>query len=257
MGRRILVDLFAIALALGATEAARPSPGTSSARASTSSATAPATGPASRPATGPARWESEILAYEKKDKESPPPTNAVLFVGSSTIRMWKTLEDDFKPTPVVGRGVGGCQTADITYHAERIVIPYAPSKIVFYAGDNDIAAGRSARRVLEDFQAFVEKVRKPLPNVRIYYVSIKPSASRAKFWDEAKKANALIKEYAEKTPGLAFIDTTGVLLDEEGKPKAELFLSDKLHLNRQGYQLWIPIIRGAIERRVQETPPAG
>jgi len=201
--------------------------------------------PAANPAT---KWEPQIQAYEKQDKESPPPTGAVLFVGSSTIRMWKTLEDDFKPMKVIGRGVGGCGIPDMVYYADRIVVPYKPRQVVFYAGDNDLAGKKTAGQALADFKAFAEKVRKALPEVKIHFVSIKPSPSRAKVWDEAQKANQMIRGYCQATPGLAFLDITQAMLGADGQPKPEIFLKDMLHMNRAGYELWIPLIKAALEK---------
>jgi len=211
--------------------------------------------PAADPAT---KWESQVQAFEKKDKESPPPEGATLFVGSSTVRMWSTLAEDFKPMPVIGRGVGGCQISDMVYYADRLVIPYKPKRIVFYAGDNDLVSKKDAARVAADFKAFVEKVRKGLPDAKIYFLSIKPSPSRTKVWDEARKANQAVREYCQATAGLAYIDTATPMLDAEGKPRPELFLKDMLHLNRAGYELWIPIIKAALEKEpARDAAPVG
>lgn len=234
------------------------------AAASAPSASAPAAGPqapdkpaAEKPANPALRWEKEVAAYEARDKESPPPAGAILFVGSSTIRMWRDLAADFQPLQVIGRGVGGCQISDMVYYVDRIVIPYRPSQIVFYAGDNDVASRKSAERVLEDFKAFVEKVRQALPEVKIHFIAIKPSPSRAKLWPEAQKANNLVRQYVAGKPGLGFIDTATVMLDAEGKPRPELFLPDMLHMNRKGYELWVPIIRSALEQAGAAAPSAG
>lgn len=201
--------------------------------------------PGADPAT---KWESQIQEYEKKDKASPPPADGVLFIGSSTIRMWKGVEDDFTPMKAFGRGVGGCQVSDMVYYADRIAIPYKPRQIVFYAGDNDLWSKKDADRVLADFKAFVEKVRAALPDVKIHFIAIKPSPSRERVWPEVQKANRLVREYTEKTPGLGFIDTATPMLGPDGKPKADLFLKDMLHMNRSGYELWIPIVKAALEK---------
>jgi len=216
----------------------------------------PADAPAAKPAaetpakpTGPERWEPTIQKFEAADKESPPPQGAILFVGSSTFTMWKTLAEDLKPLVVVNRGFGGSTIPDVLRYIDRIVIPYKPRQIVFYAGDHDLQSNRKAEQILADFQAFVEKVRKALPETKIHFVSIKPSPSRARVWDEAQKANRMVREFTEKTAGLAFIDTTKPMLDADGKPKPEIFLKDMLHMNRQGYELWIPIIKSALEKK--------
>ncbi len=123
----------------------------------------------------PTRWESTIEKFEAQDKASPPPTGGALFIGSSSIRKWnldKTFPDR-KDT--INRGFGGSQMADSAHYADRIAIPYKPRVIVVYAGDNDIAAGKSPQTVLADYQAFVKKIHAALPNTRIVYIAIKPS----------------------------------------------------------------------------------
>jgi lysophospholipase L1-like esterase len=235
--------MVALALPLAAADAPAPIP-------------SPPQASPPRPAstlTGPAKWESQVQAYEKADQASPPPQGAVLFVGSSSIRMWKTLEEDFKPTKVLGRGIGGSTIADQVFYVDRLVLPYKPSQIVFYAGDNDLAGKKPAEQVAADYKAFVEKVRKALPDVKIHFLAIKPSPSRAALWDEGQKANRLVREYAEKTPGLSYIDVAAPMLGPDGKPKPEIFLADKLHLNRQGYELWIPLVKAALEKKVSGT----
>jgi len=209
------------------------------------------------PAAPANRWESEVQAYEKADAKSAPPAGAVLFVGSSTIRMWGTLAEDFRPLKVIGRGVGGCQAPDMVYYADRIAVRYRPQQIVFYAGDNDVAARRTAEQVLADFRAFVAKIRPALPDAPVHFLSIKPSPSRVNVWPEAMKANRLVREHCEKTPGLHYIDTATILLDAKGDAKPECFLQDMLHMNRKGYELWIPIIRAALEKAAPAEQASG
>ena len=188
-------------------------------------------------------WEKDIKAFEAADKTNPPPRNAILFVGSSSIRLWNTLREDFKEFPVINRGFGGSQMADSVELAERIVLPYQPRQIVVYAGDNDIAAGKSPEQVCADFQAFVKKVHAVLPRTRIGYLAIKPSGSRWKLVEKMKAANQLIADFTKKDERLAFIDTFTPILGEDGQPKEELFKADKLHLNEKGYAVWVGVVR--------------
>lgn len=139
-----------------------------------------------------ARFENEIKAYEQADQKALPPENAVLFAGASGIRLWKTLEQDFPEHKVINRGFGGSQISDNIHYADRIIIPYKPRLIVFQAGGNDIAAGKSPEQVAEDFKVFVEKVRGKLPDVKIAYFSIQPSPARVTQMDKQKVANKLI-----------------------------------------------------------------
>jgi len=193
-------------------------------------------------------YEKEITAFERQDATNPPPKNAVLFVGSSTIRFWTTVSSDFPEYKTITRGFGGSQTSDLNDYLDRIVIPYAPSKIIIYEGDNDIAAGKSAETVAAEFKKVVERTRAALPNVEIYYLAIKPSPSRARFQATDEKANQLIKSYAETQPKLFFIDVATPVLQPNGKPDPKFFKPDMLHMNRSGYEAWIPIIKKAIHQ---------
>ena len=129
----------------------------------------------------PNRFAGEISAFEQWDNKNSFPADAVLFVGSSTIRMWQTRAS-FPDLPVINRGFGGSHISDINFYFKRVVSPYKPKVIVFYAGDNDIASGKSAQQVLDDFRRFVEMVRNQLPRTPIIFISIKPSESRWNFW---------------------------------------------------------------------------
>lgn len=190
-----------------------------------------------------ARWEKEISGYEQMDRTNPPPKGGVLFIGSSTIRMWKTLGDDFPGAPVINRGFGGSEIVDATHFADRIVFPYEPQAIFFRSGGNDIHNGRSPGRVFGDFVEFVKTVHARLPRTEIFFISWSPSASRWKEAADDKKLNQLVREYAQRTPRVHYIETYSIALDADGNPRPELFLSDKLHFNAAGYKLLADRVR--------------
>jgi len=194
-----------------------------------------------------APFEKEIRAFEQADRDHAPPKDAVLFIGSSSIRLWDTLAKDFPDVPVINRGFGGSRIADSVRYADRIAIPYHPRKIVLYAGDNDIAAGKSPRQVLGDFQAFVDKVHAALPDVPIAFISIKPSIARWKLVDKIREANRLIVDYAKQAKHVEYIDIFTPALAPDGKPRKELFRDDGLHLNRKGYELWKSVIEPTLK----------
>ena len=188
------------------------------------------------------RWEKTIQGFEARDAENPPAKGEILFIGSSSIRMWNTTKD-FPEYTVINRGFGGSQTADSVEFAHRIAIPYAPRLVVLYAGDNDIAAGKSPEQVAKDAQAFFETIHAALPKTRIAYVAIKPSIMRWGMVDTMREANELIRTHTETQPLLQYVDIDTPMLGDDGKPRASLFIQDGLHLSREGYDLWNAIIR--------------
>lgn len=185
-----------------------------------------------------ARWEKEIAAFESADAKAPPPKGAILFIGSSSIRLWRTLAQDFPHHRVINRGFGGSQIVDSTHFADRIVFPYAPRQIVMYAGVNDIDAGKSSEQVGSDFLAFAAKVHSRLPEVPIAFISIAGNPARWKEIEQVRAANALIKALCEADQKLTYIDTASAMLGSDGLPRPDIFVPDRLHMNAEGYKLW-------------------
>ncbi|MFT3718600.1 SGNH/GDSL hydrolase family protein [Pseudorhodoferax sp.] len=184
------------------------------------------------------RWKDSFDAFAAADRQQAPAPGGILFVGSSSIRLWDGLERQFQGAPVLKRGFGGSRMLDVAAHADRLVLPYRPRLIVVYAGDNDLAEGRTPQQVLDSFIQFVARVRAALPDTRIAYLSIKPSPLRAALMPQAMQANALIAGYAAATPNLDFIDIYSRMLDAQGRPRTDLYGGDALHLNADGYALW-------------------
>ncbi|NLS91213.1 MAG: hypothetical protein GXX96_03395 [Planctomycetaceae bacterium] len=190
---------------------------------------------------GPERWESDMAKFEADDKEHPPAEGEIMFLGSSSIRMWD-VKKWFPDLPVVNRGFGGSQIADSLFYAERIVVPRKPRVIVFYAGDNDIASGKAPKQVCADFLAFVAKIHKHLPETKIVYIAIKPSIKRWNLVESMRKANQGIKELSSKDDLLEYIDVDAPMIGTDGRPRAELFLKDGLHMSDGGYKIWTDLI---------------
>ncbi len=186
-------------------------------------------------------WEPEIRHFEALDRTNPPPQNAILFVGSSSIRKWTTLAADFPDFKVINRGFGGSQIADSTYFASRIIIPYHPHLILFYAGDNDLGAGKTPDQVVTEYQDFVRTIHQALPQTTIAFISIKPSLLRWKLKDKMVETNRRIAEMKEDR--LVFIDVYSHMLGQDGTPEKDLFVADGLHMTPKGYRLWTSIIR--------------
>jgi lysophospholipase L1-like esterase len=196
-------------------------------------------------------FAAEINAFADADHESPPPKEAIVFVGSSSIRLWKTLEQDFPNHQVINRGFGGSQIIDSVNYADRIVIPYQPKHIVLYAGGNDINAGKSPEQVLADFQAFVQKVRQVLPNVKISYISIAPNPARWAQIGRIREANRLISTYAHYDGRISFIDVFPHMLGRNGQPRPDIFVADRLHMNEKGYEIWRKIVGDHLDKSAQ------
>ncbi len=200
-----------------------------------------------------AKWGKTIRQFEDWDRKNSFASDAVLFVGSSSIKLWRTREY-FSDLPVINRGFGGSQVFEVNYFADRIVLPYEPKVIAFYAGDNDVAKGKSAKRVFEDYQKFVKIVHDKLPRTRIIFIAIKPSGSRWSLWPVMAEANKMIDDFSGKDRRLFYFDSAGPLLKDDGKPDAKLFLKDKLHLNAEGYRIWTKALRPIIDEAIK---PAG
>jgi len=188
------------------------------------------------------RWERGIAAFEQQDKDKPPPKNAILFVGSSSIRLWN-LAKSFPDLDAINRGFGGSHLADSVHFAPRIILKYQPRLIVVYAGDNDIAAGKTPEKVAADFQALVQVVQKDLPKTRIAYIAIKPSLLRWNLRNKMGQTNDLIEAQCKKDERLQYVDVVKPMLGADGKPRPELFAQDGLHLNDKGYELWASILK--------------
>ena len=195
------------------------------------------------------KWEKAIAAFEAEDKKSPPPKDAVLFVGSSSIRLWD-LKKWFPDFDTINRGFGGSQMPDAARHAHRIVTPYKPRAIVLYEGDNDIAAKRTPKQVAADFDAFLKVVRAELPQTPIIVIGCKPSPSRWKLIDQQREANRLLAERCAKEPHLIFVDVEKPMLGSDGQPDPELFREDKLHMNDQGYDIWAALVLQSLRKSI-------
>ena len=215
-----------------------------------------ATAATTAPAPDIARWEPDIAAFEARDRHAPPPEGGVVFVGSSSIRMWDTLARDFPGAAVVNRGFGGSRVRDSVHYADRIVTAYRPRAVALYAGDNDLAEGRTPVQVADDFKAFVQRVRSRQPDLRVAFIAIKPSPSRAALQPAMQAANQAISEYARVTPGVAFLDVHTPMLDANGQPRGELFLDDALHMNATGYVVWAGVLGTWLDGLPDATSPS-
>jgi lysophospholipase L1-like esterase len=204
----------------------------------------------------PQFWSLSIAAFEKADRKNPPKPGVIVFVGSSSIRFWSTLQDDMKPLDVVNRGFGGSQIAHVNIYADRIVIPYRPRAVVLYAGDNDLSWpwSKSPERVFQDFREFVQIVHANLPDTWIYFISIKPSILRWTDWSKSQRTNEMIRNYCLTEPRVQYIDVDAAMLGLDGKPRRDIFRLDGLHMNAKGYAIWTSIIKPVLLARFAPAP---
>ncbi len=193
------------------------------------------------------RFEGEIEDFARQDSLTPAPKDAALFVGSSSIRKWTSLQADMEPLPVINRGFGGSTFPELLYYFDELVLPYQPRSIYVYEGDNDLAMAElniNPEKILETFQVFVNTVREKLPETEsIYFISIKPSIARRNLWSQMQEANQLIKAYAAKEDGVHYVDAAATMLQNDGTIKPDIFEQDSLHMNKKGYALWTEVIR--------------
>jgi len=203
------------------------------------------------------RWQGELNAFAQADREHPPAKDGVLFVGSSTIRMWPDIARDFQDQPVViNRGFGGSTMEDSSLFARELVVRYKPRLVLVYAGDNDLAEGRSPMQVLESFARFANVVRSDLPDTRIAFISVKPSPSREKLMPQIRETNDAIAAYLRRLPNSDYIDVYTSMLGADGRPRPELFRPDQLHMNDQGYRLWQSLIASHLPDPTQRPDPS-
>ncbi len=200
---------------------------------------------AGAPDPNPGRWAKAIELFELQDRKNTFPDDAILFVGSSSIMFWPTALA-FPGRPVINRGFGGSHLSDVNHFFDQVVKPYKPAIIVLYAGDNDIAQGKSPEQVLADFREFSRRVRAASQSTRVLFLSIKPSIARWELWPVMAEANRLIHGYIKEQPNMTYVDLAGPLLNEDGEPKT-VYVADGLHLNAFGYALWTEALAPLLE----------
>ena len=200
---------------------------------------------ASAPATlpDPGRFEAEIRQLEAEARARPPEPGGVLFVGSSSIRLWETLAADFPGVPVVKRGFGGSTLRDVVHYAPRLVLPARPRLVVVYAGDNDLAEGATPAQIFTSFRELVTLVRRELPGTPLVYVAVKPSLARWALVEKMRETNALVRDYARASGGaVRYADVFTPMLGADGRPRPELFVEDGLHMSAAGYAIWRDVL---------------
>jgi lysophospholipase L1-like esterase len=200
----------------------------------------------------PKRFEKSIIAFEKQDQELPPAKGGILFVGSSSIRLWP-VKESFPNRTIIHRGFGGSTTTDLNFYFDRIVLPYEPKVIVYYEGDNDLGQKISPTKIIENTSHFIDRVHKLWPETVVLYIPVKPSIKRWGMWVQIQETHKFMREIAAKDDKVIFLETISPLL-KNGEPDSALFKEDGLHLNEAGYQLWTPIVEAELAKYFPKQP---
>ncbi len=198
----------------------------------------------------PAFW-NDIQAFKKQDSVSFPPKGEILFVGSSSFTMWKDVQDYFLAHIIINRGFGGSSLTDVIRYANDIILPYQARQIVIYCGENDLAASDTvnAQIVFHRFKKLFELIRIHYPKAEVSYVSMKPSPSRSHLMPKMAEANLMVQDFLKKERKTSFIDVYHSMLKSDGKPMEDIFLEDKLHMNKKGYAIWQKIIEPYLKNK--------
>lgn len=193
-------------------------------------------------AVDPARWKKAMSDFDKRDQTEQVRPGSNLFVGSSSITNWKDIAGHFNNSYVINRGFGGSRFKDLIYYADRVIMPYRPSKIFIYEGDNDIKGGMTPKEVMKEARLLRDKIEKSLPGTPVVFISAKPSVSRWDLRKEYVKLNKSLKKYARRTPNTEFADVWTAMLDENGVVRNDIFLKDNLHMKPEGYKIWQKVL---------------
>ncbi len=191
------------------------------------------------------RYIEEIQVFKKLDSISFPPKHAILFVGSSSFRMWKNMQQDFPEYPIINRGFGGSILPDVIMYANDIIFPYQPKQVVIFCGENDLAISDTvtSAMVVERFKTLFGIIRDSMPTVPIVFVALKPSPSRERLWPKMTEVNNAIRNFLKKQGKASFVDVYSRMFNEDGSVMKDLFLEDMLHMNEKGYAIWQKAIK--------------
>jgi lysophospholipase L1-like esterase len=191
-------------------------------------------------------FEKEVNGLVEKYKNTKWEKGGIVFTGSSSIRLWKTLEEDFPKANIVNTGFGGSQTHDILRYLDEVLIDFEPKKVFIYVGENDINAGKPVRQVMSEYAVLMERVKNKLPEVEFYFIGTKPSPSR---WEKRGQMMALNEEtkmMAKNKEKVTYIDVWTPMLDKTGNPNVDLFVTDMLHMNEKGYEIWVKAVKSYV-----------
>lgn len=192
-------------------------------------------------------FEKEIVAYEKQDSLALPAKGQILFIGSSSFRLWKTFTRDMQDLPPsINRGFGGSTLADALYYFDRMVVKYQPKWVIMYEGDNDLAKGKTPELIAAEYDEFKARLAKQVPGAKLVFVAARPSLARTSLVDKQRALNALIQ-----SKGAYYIDMHSPFFLPDGSLMTDIFVADRLHLNEKGYVIFANQIRAFVLKYVK------
>jgi lysophospholipase L1-like esterase len=195
------------------------------------------------------RFQSEINLFKSDTTDYTKIDQLILFTGSSSVRMWDGLTSDFPQYSVLNRGFGGSYMSELLFYSDTIILQCKPAVVFIYEGDNDIASGKTPEDILNAARELVGVIRKELPETMICFISAKPSLARWKLKEEYLAFNSQLKAFTLTQPNVWYIDVWTQATGADGNPLNDLFLDDKLHLNRKGYDIWRDIVGNFLRER--------
>ena len=190
-------------------------------------------------AQNPLRFQESIEVF--KNMEIPEGALTVI-TGSSSVRFWNSVDADCADEHIVNTGFGGSEASDLLYHLDAAVLRFRPKKVFIYEGDNDINSGKTPESTLKTMSQIVAKILTSLPNVEVFIIGAKPSPSRWQHQQRYLELNRLLATYCATMDQVNYIDVWFPMLNQNGKPKPEIFVADSLHMNSKGYEIWTKAI---------------
>lgn len=193
-------------------------------------------------AQDPGRFKTDIEKLVQTEHQFSGDKELVVFAGSSSIRMWKDVQEYFPEYDVINHGFGGSHFSDLIHYYDELILKHIPDYLFVYEGDNDIAGDKSPEEVMRDVRKLHQKLQKDLPHTKIIYISPKPSMARENLKQEYLKLNKRLKKFCRNKPNTRFADVWKAMTDENGKVYQNIFLADGLHMNKKGYDIWGDVI---------------
>lgn len=192
-------------------------------------------------------FQEEVERRSKEIDDAGWKKGSVVFTGSSSVRMWKNLQEQFPDVAIINSAFGGSRADQLLMHLDKSILRFEPSKVFIYEGDNDINSGQDISDIMKNLDALVTKIQAKYPNTIVNLIAAKPSPSR---WDKKVSyvaLNDLIRQYATTHDKVNIVNVWDIMLDDTGKPRADIFIEDNLHMNEKGYELWKEIFTPFME----------